>query len=211
MLLAGLTEVRPADRVVDLGTGCGIVPLILAYRNLGSSLTGLELQGELADLARRNVEANGFSERIEILQMDLRQVCGHLRPECFDLAVSNPPYRRRESGKINPDRQRALARHELTASAADVFSACRFLLRQGGRLAVVYPAARLGHLMVVAREHGFAPKDMTVIYSEPGGPARLVHLVCYKGAGEELRIQPAFFIHDGSGAYTEAMRAMYDR
>ena len=136
---------------------------------------------------------------------------GHLPAESFDLAVSNPPYRGLESGKINPDRQRALARHELTASVADVFSACKYLLRQGGRLAVVYPAARLGRLMVVAHEHGFAPKDLTVIYSEPGGPARLVHLVCHKGAGEELRIRPAFFIYDGTGAYTEAMRLMYER
>ena len=211
MLLAGLTEVRPSDRVIDLGTGCGIVPLILAFRGQGADITGLELQEELAELAARNVEANGFSQRIRIRRMDLRETGGQLPPESFDVAVSNPPYRRLESGKINPDRQKALARHELTATVADVFSAGRVLLRTGGRLAVVYPAARLGRLMTAAPENGFAPKDLTVIYSEPGGPARLVHLVCYKGAGEELRIRPPFFIYDGTGAYTEPMRAMYER
>ena len=210
VLLAGLAKIKPADRIVDLGTGCGVVALILAYRKLGQSLLGVEIQPELAQLAQENVEINGFSDRIRILEMDYRRVASHLQSEGFDLVLSNPPYRKIDSGRINPDRQRALARHELAGSISEVFAAARFLLPRAGRLAVIYPATRLDHLLVTAHEHGFSPKELTVIHSDANSPGRLVYLECRKDGGQELKVAPPFFIYRAEGTYSEAMQAIYE-
>ncbi len=205
LLLAGLTRVRPRDRVADLGTGCGVVLLVMAYKNLGRDFTGLEIQSDLVTLAKRNVEANGFSERITIEHLDFRRLAGRLPPDSFDLVVSNPPYRRLESGRINPCAQRAKARHELLGSVADVFAAGGHLLPHGGRLAVIYPSTRLGHLLVVAQQNGFSPKELTMVHSKPHSPACLVHLECRKGGGEQLRVAPPFYIYAEDGVYTKGM------
>lgn len=210
VLLAGFTRVERRDRVMDLGTGCGVVPLILAYRNRGREFVGLEIQPELAALARRNVEANHFSDRIQIIETDFRTVHESFPPESFDLVVSNPPYRRLRTGRVNPDRQRAIARHELSASAEDAFAAAKHLLPQGGRLALIYPAARLDHLLVNADRSGFSSKNLILIHSDPSDPARLVYLECRKGGGEELYVAPPFFIYREKGLYTESMQKMYE-
>lgn len=211
VLLAGLTRVKRSDRVMDLGTGSGVILLILAHRNLGSSLVGAEIQTRLAELARRNVEANRFSDQILILEADFRRIDSCLDRESFDLVLCNPPYRRLETGRINPDEQRAIARHELNASVEDVFAAAGYLLVQGGRLAVIYPASGLGRLLVTVNRHGFSPKELTAIHSYIGSPARLVCLECRKGGGEELSIAPPFVVYSENGAYTDSMQALYER
>lgn len=209
VLLAGLTRVKASDRVVDLGTGCGVVLLILAYRKLGRSLFGIEIQADLAALACQNVVVNGFSDQLRIMALDFREVSKHLKPESFDLVLSNPPYRPLKTGRINPSSQRAIARHELTASLVDVFAAARYLLPLQGRLAVIYPAVRLNHLLLVAHQHGFSPKQLTVIHSSVSSRANLVHLEFRKGGGEELRIGSPFFIYGDDGSYSESMRKLY--
>lgn len=187
-----------------------MIPLILAYRvKTGRRIVGVEIQPELAELARRNVVENNLGDRIEIHQMDFREVASVFGAESFDLALSNPPYRKPGTGRVNPDRQKALARHELTATLKDVFVAARYLLREGGRAALVYPSTRLPNLVRSAIDHGFSPKRLTLIYSYPLGPCRLVHLECRKGGGEELKIEQPFYIYGESGQYSEAMRKFY--
>ena len=128
---------------------------------------GVEIQPELAELAGKNVRENNFDDRIEIRQMDFREISSRFKAGSFDLALSNPPYRKPGTGRINPDRQKAVARHELTATHADVFGAAAYLLRQGGRVALIYPATRLANLLHTAIDHGFSPKRLTLIYSYP--------------------------------------------
>lgn len=210
VLLAGLTKVTGGDRIVDLGTGCGVIPLILAHRGQGREWVGVEIQPELADLARRNVEINGGDPRIGIMELDFRDISGRLPAAGFDLVLSNPPYRRLHTGRVNTDRQRALARHEFTASVTDVFTAGNHLLPAAGRLAVIYPAARLAHLLLIAREHGFSPKRLTVIHSNQQSPGRLVHLECLKAGGDELRIEPPLYIYEADGQYTKTLQALYE-
>lgn len=208
LLLAGLTRVKPQDRIVDLGTGCGVVLLIFAFRKMGSELVGVEIQSELARLAEKSVVTNGFSHRIQICNHDFRKAAERFEAERFDLVVSNPPFRRLDTGRINPHTQKARARHELFGSVRDVFAAGRHLLRKGGRLAVVYPSVRLGHLMVAAHQEGFAPKELTVIHSRPSTPGCLVHLECRKEGGEGLRVAPPFFIYREDRRYSEAMERL---
>lgn len=211
VLLAGLTRIRTDDRVVELGTGCAVIPLVLAFRRkTDRRIVGIEIQPELARLARENVDENGMADRIAIREMDLRRVSSHFPPGGFDLVLSNPPYRKPGSGRISPNRQKAIARHELTATLADVFSAARFLLPDGGRIALIYPATRLGHLLRSALELSFSPKRLRIVYSYPGGPGRLVHLECIKGGGEEVNIEPPLYIYRTDGRYTDAMQELYE-
>ena len=211
VLLAGLAGVRANDRVIELGTGCGVIPLVLAYRGATrKTIAALEIQPALAALARQNVEANGFSGKIEVVETDFRQVASRFGPGSFDLVLSNPPYRRPGTGKINPDSQKAIARHELAATIEDVFCAASHLLPQGGRLALIYPASRASKLIRTAEANGFTAKRLTVIYSRPGETARLVHLECRKAGGEELRIEPPFYIYAEDGRYSDPMRKLYD-
>jgi len=210
VLLAGLTRVHPNDRILDLGTGCGVIPLIFAYRNLGRRIVGLEIQTELVELVRHNIHINGFDGRIEIQEKDFREFPVDFRAGSFDLVVSNPPYRRLRSGRVNLDGQRAIARHELKSSVVDVCKVASQLLRHGGRLSLIYPATRLGYLLATVQEFKLSPKQLTVIHSNPSSVGRLVCLECRKGAGEELRVTPPLFIYCEDGTYTEAMRMLYE-
>lgn len=211
VLLAGLTHIKKADRVIDLGTGCGIIPLVIAYRGkTRHKITGVELQEELAELAAENATENNFGDRIEIRRADFREISCVFEASSFDLVLSNPPYRKPGTGLISPSTQKAIARHELTATIPDVLKAAGYLLREGGRIAVVYPAGRLGSLIGSAVEHGFSPKRLTVIYSSPGGPCRLVHLECSKGGGEELKIEQPFYIYREDGDYSDEMQGFYN-
>ncbi len=209
-MIAGLTKIKPEDRILDLGTGCGVILLILAFRNKGSRLVGLEIQPEMAALARRNVEINGYSDRVRIQEGDLKRVADYFPSGSFDLLVSNPPYRRVDTGRVNPERQKAVARHELASSVSDVFAAGKYLLPHGGRLSVIYPASRLDHLLITAGRHGFSAKDLTVIHSHATGPGRLALAEFRKGGGEELRVSPPFFIYRDDGSYTDAMQKLYE-
>jgi len=187
-----------------------VVPLLLAFRKKTTrAIVGIEIQPELARLARRNVEDSGFGDRVDIREMDLRQVSTHFEPASFDLVLSNPPYRKTGSGGINPNPQKAIARHELFATLPDVFAAAWRLLPRGGRIALIYPAARIGHLFHSAHDSGFSPKRLRVVHSHPGGPGKLVHLECRKGGGEEVRIEPPLYVYREDGAYSDAMRELY--
>lgn len=210
VLLAGLSRIQPLDRVADLGTGCGVIPLILGFRRLGSEIVGFEIQPELVELAYGNVEINKLDDKVKIIEMDFRKIGLSFPPESFDVVTCNPPYREVDSGRVNPNLQKALARHEISCTLRDVFSAAHYLLRHQGKLMVIYPATRLDHLLTVARDYQFSAKKLTLIYSRPGSSARLVHLECRKGGGEELQIEPPFFIYDDGGEYTAAMRRLFD-
>lgn len=210
VLLAGLAAVRPEDRVVELGSGCGVVLLILGFRGLGKSLLGVEIQPDLFALAERSARENGLEARIRFLRADYRAVSRVLPPRGFDLVLGNPPYRRLGSGRVNPDSQRAIARHELATTLSDLFKAADYLLPDGGRMGVIYPSTRLESLMVAAHEAGFRPRELTLIFSYPDSPARLVYMLLTKGGGEELHVSPPFFIYERPGEYSVDMKRFYE-
>lgn len=210
VLLAGLASVKPGDRVVELGSGCGVVLLILAFRGLGRSLLGVELQRDLLRLARKNARENGFDARITFMQADYRALSGVLPPRSCDLVLSNPPYRALNSGRVNPASQRAIARHEVASTLPDLFRAADHLLPEGGRMGVIYPSTRLDSLIVAAHEAGFRPKELTLIFSYPSSPSRLAYALLTKGGGEELHVPPPFFIYERPGEYSERMKKFYE-
>ena len=209
VLLVGLTRIRPRDRVVDLGTGCGVIPLLLAYQHAIDHITGVEIQESLVSIARRNVLINELSHLITIVHTDLKEMNAGTVDGSVDLVMSNPPYGKLRSGRLNPNSKKAIARHELLANVGDVVRAAAQLLPQKGRLALIYPARRLPNLLKEVCLNGFAPKHLTVIHSTLASEAKLVHLESIKGGGEELRLSKPFAIYRNDGEYTDEMKAIY--
>ena len=210
VLLGNFIAVRPEERILDLGCGSGIVALILAYRWPSCFVTGLEIQPELAELARKNVARNNWRERINIVAGDLRHIDEIFPAGLFDAVVSNPPYRKTGSGRVNRDPEQLLARHEATADAASVVRAAAWALKTGGRAAFVYPATRVVTLLHELKKQGLEPKRVQTVYSYPGGPATLVLVESRKGGGEGLTIMEPFYVYrESKGEYSPEMAACY--
>ncbi|MFZ5573489.1 MAG: tRNA1(Val) (adenine(37)-N6)-methyltransferase [Thermodesulfobacteriota bacterium] len=210
ILLAGHITPRPGDRIVDLGTGCGILPLILAYRFPQIRIVGLEIQPALAVVARDNVLENRLSDRIEIRCADMRKITAMDFPRPVDMVITNPPYRKSESGRINPDRQRAVARHEIEVTLEDVVDAAVRILRTSGKFIAVYPALRAAELIHAMRASGIEPKKLRTVHSRNGDDAKLVLVEGRKGAGAGLTVSPPLFIYrEEDDAYTEEVNGLF--
>lgn len=188
LLLSGFVTVKKGDLVVDLGTGCGIVLLMLLLERSDCRGVGLEIQEHLVSQAWRNARINGFQDRMAVVLGDLR------RPPfsrgCCDVVVCNPPYRRKDSGRINPDRERAVARHEILASLDEILASARGLVRGKGRLAMIYPAVRLSDLMTRMQKHGFEPKRVQIVYPSLQSEAKLALVEATAGGRSGVRILP---------------------
>ena len=210
ILLGNFISFRSDEKIFDLGCGSGIVSLILAYRNPSCQITGLEIQADLALLARRNVEANGWQDRIDIVQGDLRQIEKFLPAGRYDCLVSNPPYRKTGSGRVNIDSEQLVARHEKMADVKSVVKAAVWSLKNKGRAAFIYPAVRTATVIYEMKKQGLEPKRMQTVYSYPGSSATLVLVEAVKGGGEELEIMAPFYVYrEQEGDYSPEMAACY--
>jgi len=210
VLLAHFAAPRPGERVLELCAGNGVISLVMAFRQPQLVITALELQPRLVGLLRSNVALNHYGERITVVEGDCRTLADHVPAGAFDRVVMNPPYRRIDSGRRNPDDEAARARHELTLTLSEAVAAMAAAVRSRGRCVVVYPADRLASLIAALKEQRLEPKRLQLVYSHPGDTARLVLLEAVKNGGEELVILPPFFIYEAPGGdYTAAMAALY--
>ncbi len=209
VLVARATTVTAEDRVIDLGTGCGIIPLILARSGRGKEIVGIEFQGELTEIARRNVDLNGLAKAITIRQEDVRQFASSYLPASFDCVISNPPFRKLATGRINPGRQKSVARHEITITLDEVLKAAAYLLKRHGRLCLIYPAFRAVDLFSMMRQTMIEPKIIRWVHARKDMPARMVLVEGIKAGGVALQVREPLILYDETGAYTEALRAIY--
>ena len=210
ILLAHLIKPRQGDRrVIDFGTGCGIVPLLLVYRHANLEIYGVELQPALADLARQNVKANGFEDRIRIIENDLQTVNPEALGFSADLVESNPPYRQADSGRINPNEQRALARHEIALTLEGLLQAVRRVLRTGGYFWTIYPTQRLPELINRMQAFNIEPKFMRLIYARQASTAKLALVAGVKAARAGFAVGPPLFIYRDARRYSAEVQAMF--
>ncbi|WP_456388044.1 tRNA1(Val) (adenine(37)-N6)-methyltransferase [Desulfolithobacter sp.] len=212
VLLAGMVPVRPGDQVLDLGCGCGVIGLILAFRNPGIHLVGLELQSSLVRLARDNVALGGFEDRFTIVQGDLRHIDRYLEPESFDQVVCNPPFYPKGSGRMSRGDEQRMARHEISATLADVVRASRFCVRNHGRVSLVYPVMRLGVLVATLHDQRLGVQKIVPIYSCPEDDrACLVVVQAIKNGGGETLLAPPIYIYaHRNGPWSPAMERLYE-
>lgn len=207
VLAAHFVSPKPGQRVLDLGCGCGVIGLILAYRHARIAVTGLELQPELAALAEANGRCNGFAGRFAVIRGDARNVAAVLDPESFAWVVCNPPYGASGGGRLSVGGQAALARHELSGTIDDFVRASAFCLRNRGRAVFVYPARRCNALLAALHGHRLTPKRLQPVYSYPdAAKACLVLVEAMKNGGEQLEILAPMYIYASkNGEYAPAM------
>ncbi len=188
ILLAEFVTIRQGDVVVDLGTGCGVIPLILLLTKSVGYAFGLEIQEELAGQAARNVLLNGFDDKMRVVLGDIKNP--PIAEESADVVTCNPPYRQIKSGRINPDPRRAIARHEIMVSIDDILRAARSVLRKKGRLALIYSSVRLADILVRMRRFSLEPKKIQIIYPDLNSGAKLVLVEAILGGRPGLKISP---------------------
>jgi len=194
LLLARFAPVKRGDVVVDLGTGCGVILLALLASTRPHLAIGLEIQRELADQASRNARLNGFQDQMHLVLGDIRHP--PIARGCADLVLCNPPYRRVEGGRINPDPRRAVARHELMASLDDILRAADWLLRKKGKLSLIYPAVRLVDILVRLRQFNLEPKRLLIDFPGPASSAKLVLIEATRDGKSGVDLMPPLFGQD---------------
>lgn len=201
ILLSEFVSIRTGDVVIDLGTGCGIVPLILLLTRPVSHAVGLEIQEELAFQAVRNVLLNRMGQKIDIVRGDIRYP--PMAGASADVVVCNPPYRKNKSGRINPNPQRAIARHELLASIDDILRTAGYLLKKKGRFTLIYPAVRLADILIRLRQFNLEPKRIQLNYPNIDSDAKLVLIEATQGGRPGLEVLPPLL---GQGNFSIAGR-----
>ena len=210
-LLLSFLHIADASLVIDLGSGAGVLPLLLAGKKKAEKVVGLELQANLAERSRRSVALNGLQEQIDIVQGDVRALPGELAPGSFDVVVTNPPYRIPTSGRLASGDERSLARHELAGGLLDFLQAACFLLKPGGRFYVVYLAERLPELMAKMRGCRLEPKRLRMVHSREGEEARLILVEGRKNGKPGLVVEPPLVVYAGEGRdYSAEVLAMYE-
>ena len=208
LLLAHFMTCRRGEKIADLGTGNGVIALILAYLHSSLSITGVEIQLSMVDRASRNVRMNGFQERVTISQADVRNIQETFSPESFAAVVCNPPYRRTTSGRISPNVERKIARHEIAAGLADFLRAGAYLLPIKGRIAMVYPALRLVDLLQSMRNANLEPKRLRMVHSFADTKASLVLVEAVKGGRSGSEALSPLIVYKKGKQYTTEVEAM---
>jgi tRNA1Val (adenine37-N6)-methyltransferase len=207
VLLAHFAHLRGCERVLDLGTGCGIIPLLLAFRHSRLRVWGVELQPDLAALAAANVQANGMQERVVILHGDMRRLAPSMTGGVMDVVTCNPPFRRTGTGRLNPSAQRAAARHEIAIGLPEILKVCRRMLKTRGRLVVIQAAERLAELIGHLRGIGIEPKRLRTVHADAASEAKMVLVEARPGGGPGMKIMPPLCLNEG-GAVSAEVRAM---
>jgi tRNA1Val (adenine37-N6)-methyltransferase len=208
VILASSIFPQPGQSVVDLGTGCGIISMILAYRNPGIRITGVDIQRDLADLAVENVAANHMEDRIRILCKDLKELKISCLGKAVDWVVSNPPFRKWGSGRTGVSHQRTLAMHEVAMDLADLMAVSRRILKTGGHFAIIYPSERISDLTCKMREFNIELKSIQSIHSEIESLAKRVLTIGRKNGRPGVRYLPPLAIYGPDGTYSAEIQAM---
>ncbi|MBI5643885.1 MAG: methyltransferase [Deltaproteobacteria bacterium] len=193
MLLADFAlPLKKEDSVMDIGTGAGVIPLLLAWKSAVSEIVGVEIDGLAAELAVRNVEENRLASRIRIVKRDFRDLKEEFSEGSFSLVVSNPPYIKKGSGRVSPGKERAIARSEVHGELKELLAISKYLIGKGGRVCYVFPVARLFEMLKEVREAGLKARRLRFIHTSPKKAAKL--FLIEAGYGGELFIEEPVYL-----------------
>ncbi len=216
-LLAAFTRTSPRARAVDLGSGTGIIPLLLLARNKVASVTAVEIQIEFSELIARNAALNGYADRLSPLCADVRDLKAASVGGEVDLVLSNPPYMRCDTGKRNDHDEKYLARHEVCGCIFDFCASASRLLRHGGRFVTVWRPDRLTDLLSALHEYKLEPKRMTFVHADDATEPCMVLTEAVKGGAPSLRVSPPLLLYtkdycseNGTRTLTETAQRIYN-
>ena len=209
LLLENFISTKRLNMGAELGTGSGIISILLAGRVRDIKITAVEIQKSLAERAKKNVAINGLNDRIDILNMDIKMLRKVFPPNGFDIVFSNPPFRKTKSGRLSADSERATARHEMKINLSELISTASYLLKNTGRLYIIYHPFRLMELTSMLLKRHLEPKRMRFVHSRTGEEAKMVLVEAVKNSGTWLKIDPPLYIYEDNGEYTAEMKSIY--
>lgn len=204
-----LCQCKRGENVLDLGTGTGIIPILLAGKTEGRHFTGLEIQTESADMARRSVLHNHLEDRISIIEGDIREAGKIFPPAFFDVITSNPPYMTGQHGLVNPNKEKAIARHEICCTLEDVVGQTARLLRVGGRFYMVHRPFRLAEILHMLVEYRLEPKRLQFVYPFIDKEPNMVLIEAVRGGRSRVQVEKPLIVYEKPGVYTEEIYDIY--
>ena len=211
VLLSGFAAegIRAGARVLDMGTGTGIIPLLLSARTKAAQLTGLEIQTDSAEMAKRSVALNGLEERVSIIEGDIKEADRLFAAASFDVVTSNPPYMIGQHGLTNPDAPKAIARHEVLCTFEDIVAQAARALMPGGSFFLVHRPFRLVELMATLTKYKLEPKRMQLVYPFIDKEPNMVLIEACKGGNSRIRVERPLVVYERPGVYTEDVLELY--
>ncbi|MBO5208204.1 MAG: tRNA1(Val) (adenine(37)-N6)-methyltransferase [Lachnospiraceae bacterium] len=207
VLLSGFAKAKEGSLVLDMGTGTGIIPILMEAKTKAAHLTGLEIQKESADMARRSVSLNGLEEKISIVTGDIKEAGSLFRAASFDVITCNPPYMIGQHGLTNPGDAKAIARHEILCTLEDVVSQAAKLLKPGGNFFMVHRPFRLAEIMVLLHQYKLEPKRMQMVYPFVDKEPNMVLIESNRGGKPRMTVERPLIIYKEQGVY---MPEIYD-
>ena len=210
VLLSGFARIRKGDHVLDMGTGTGIIPILLKSKTKGEHFTGLEIQEECADMATRSVQYNGLESAVDIVCGDIKEAAGIFGAASFDVVTSNPPYMIGAHGLQNPYLAKAIARHEVLCTLEDVVSQASKVLKDRGRFFMVHRPFRLAEIFSVLTRYKLEPKRMQLVYPYIDREPNMVLIEALKGGNSRITVEKPLIVYEKPGVYTKDILEIYD-
>lgn len=209
VLLSGFARVKTGERVLDLGTGTGIIPILLRGKTEGRDFTGLEIQEESADMARRSVAYNHLEESVSIVTGDIKEAAALFGAASFDAVTCNPPYMTGNHGLVNPKQSKAIARHEILCTLEDVVGQTAKVLRPGGRFYLVHRPFRLAEILTLLVRYKLEPKRMRLVYPFVDKEPNMVLIEALSGAKSRITVEKPLIVYKEQGVYTDEIYGIY--
>jgi tRNA1Val (adenine37-N6)-methyltransferase len=210
LLLSDFINLKAVRNIADLGSGSGVVGILIAKKYPKAKVDLFELQTGLVDLSEKNICINNLKDRMQALQCDIRTLPA-LYPGLseYELAVSNPPFRKPKSGRLNIEEERAIARHELRLSLSELIAAAYSLLKATGRFCIIYHPCRLSELIETLKKKNLEPKRLRFVHSTRLSEAKMVLVEAVKGGRTGLKVEKPLFLYNEDGSYIEEMPEIY--
>lgn len=209
VLLSGFARAKEGDKVLDLGTGTGIIPILMEAKTKAAHLTGLEIQAESADMAARSVRLNGLDKKIKIITGDIKEAVSLFGAASFDVVTCNPPYMTEHHGLTNLTEPKAIARHELLCTLEDVICQGAKLLKPGGNFFMVHRPFRLADIIVLLRKYKLEPKRMKLVYPYADKEPNMVLLEANRGGRPHMTVEKPLIVYQKPGIYTDEIYDIY--
>lgn len=213
VLLANFVQVKKNDLVLDIGTGTGIIPILLAGKTQAHKIVGIEIQQEMAEMAQRSVELNGLRERVEIIHGDIKKGTEYFTPSQFNVVVSNPPYMKKGGGFLNLHDSKAIARHEITCTLEDIIKEGSRVAAHKGRFAMVHRPERMVDVVYLMRKYAIEPKLLRFVHPYKDTEPNLFLIQGIKGGNPGLKIQKPLYVYENDGElrYSDEINKIYNR